>query len=409
MPAGEIGMEGAVPGPSDGSRSTGVRILAVSRGDPYSSSSFSGATVNLLRALNRRGAFGVAVDARPSRVAELASLGLAARRDREAWRQQSLLSISLRRQLTRNALRRAGAHVEAAPDVLQIGAWFDLAGLRPRARILCSYNDGNTADMLKRPDLLIPADSRSAGRALGFERRVADGLDRIFTLSEHLRRSFIEDLGQPAERVIAVGAGANLARIPDAVSRTGTRPTFLFVGKQFIRKGGDTVIRAFRTVRDRVPDAELMIVGPAEPPPDPGAGVVFVGPVDRSTPQGDRRMEDLYRAATTFVMPSVFEPFGIVFLEAMANRLPCIGSTRGAMPEIIAHGDTGFVVPPGDHDALAAHMLELATSPGTAARMGEAGYRRFLERYTWDAVALRIHTAMTEAARETGRDTQWVA
>jgi len=92
-------------------------------------------------------------------------------------------------------------------------------------------------------------------------------------------------------------------------------------------------------------------------------------------------------------MPSQYEPFGIVFLEAMAHGLACVASDRCAMPEIVEDGATGYVVPARDVEALAQRLLELA-DPGRAHSFGEAGRERFLEHFTWDAVAGRIVDAL---------------
>ena len=74
----------------------------------------------------------------------------------------------------------------------------------------------------------------------------------------------------------------------------------------------------------------------------------------------------------------------------MAYQLPCIGSDRCAIPEIIAEGESGFLVRPDDVDHLAERMLSLIEDPVRAKAMGEAGRQRFLERFTWDRVAQRI-------------------
>src|SRR4051794_37530278 len=108
---------------------------------------------------------------------------------------------------------------------------------------------------------------------------------------------------------------------------------------------------------------------------------------------GGGRPGDPSPGATAFARPPGYEPFGIVFLEAMAYGLACIASDRCAMPEIVEEGVTGYVVGAFATEALAARLLELA-EPERARAFGEAGRRRFLERYTWDAVAARIVAAV---------------
>jgi glycosyltransferase involved in cell wall biosynthesis len=253
-----------------------------------------------------------------------------------------------------------------------------------------SYHDGNLATYLQRPGLEIDPGSKLVRQAWAMERRLYDDLDLILTMSDWVRDSFVEDFGQDPGKVVTVYAGANLGSVPDAPPRERSRPRFLFVGKgDFARKGGPQVLQAFAHVRERFPEAELWLVGPKRASSNE-AGVRWLGKIARSAPEGDRMIDRIYRDATAYVMPSVYEPFGIAFLEAMSHRLPCIGGTCCAMPEIIEDGATGYVVPPGNVELLAERLLDLAGDAGRSQAMGEAGYRRFLDRYTWDGVAARI-------------------
>jgi glycosyltransferase involved in cell wall biosynthesis len=98
-------------------------------------------------------------------------------------------------------------------------------------------------------------------------------------------------------------------------------------------------------------------------------------------------------------MPSLYEPFGIVFAEAMAHKLPCIGTNICAMPEIIKHGQTGFLVPPRDSVALASRILELFDSPSLCREFGDGGYQRYAEKFTWRAVTKRMVEVVTAEVR----------
>ena len=80
-----------------------------------------------------------------------------------------------------------------------------------------------------------------------------------------------------------------------------------------------------------------------------------------------------------FVMPSLYEPYGIVFAEAMAHRLPCIGADNCAMPEIIKHGETGYVVPVRDEMALANRLVARLPADGRQ-RIREVSPRAHLGR-----------------------------
>jgi glycosyltransferase involved in cell wall biosynthesis len=252
-----------------------------------------------------------------------------------------------------------------------------------------SYHDGNLTSFLQTPALLIDKGSRRIRRAFGWEQRLYDATDVIFTMSAWLRGIFLESFHQPPEKVVAVGAGSDLAERFAAAERAWGPPRYLFVGRDWERKGGPELLRAWPAVHAARPDAQLMVVGPLELREPPPAGVVLCGRIDRSTPEGEHAYIEIYRRATTFVLPSLYEPFGIAFLEAMAFGLPCVAADRCAMPEIVDDETTGRVVDPMDPDALAAAMLEMADPPA-ARRMGEAGRRRMEERFTWNAVAGRM-------------------
>ena len=141
------------------------------------------------------------------------------------------------------------------------------------------------------------------------------------------------------------------------------------------------MLAAFRIARQSLPELTLTIVGPDASQIPAGEGIRVVGAV-RS------RAELLahYRAADLFAMPSLCDSFGFVFLEAMTQGLPCIGTDLNAMPEIIADGETGYVVPLRDPGALAAAILRFYRDPENRRRMGLAAQQRVLARYTWDHV-----------------------
>jgi glycosyltransferase involved in cell wall biosynthesis len=219
--------------------------------------------------------------------------------------------------------------------VLQIGGWHRLAPERlPEGVLRCSYHDAILATYLRRPGLKLDPGARAVRRAWEAEQRTFDELALIFTMSDWVRESLLDELGQDPSKVVTVGAGANIP-VPDEPAVREDRPMrFLFVGKgDFERKGGSSLVKAFRVVRGRFPDAELLVVGPERAVVD-APGVRWAGRLRRSAGLGNP-LERVYRSADAFVMPSVYEPFGIAFLEAMAYGLPCIGSRACAMPEII--------------------------------------------------------------------------
>ena len=102
------------------------------------------------------------------------------------------------------------------------------------------------------------------------------------------------------------------------------------------------------------------------------------------------QLAELYTSATVFVLPSMFDAWGHVFIEAMGYGLPCIGTAICAMPEIIDDGVTGRLVARGEPEPLASAMIELLSDPEKSERMGRAAHARVLEQLTWSHVADRF-------------------
>jgi alpha-maltose-1-phosphate synthase len=372
------------------------RIVGATDGDPWSQAMWSGSSRRLFAALDARGALVAAVSTRP-RAFDVAEKAASWQRDGVAWRQRyraaaSPLSPLIRGAMTRIGSRRVAAAAPGADALLQISGWYD-ASRRLRPRLFATYQDANVALWLRRPDLALDPGDRWIARTREHELRTYERMDLILTMSEWARRSFIDDYGQDPDKVVTVGAGANFDGTPEPpTERDFSRPRLLFVGRKFERKGGAELLEAFAALRADHPGAELTIVGP---PPRPGGdGVSWLGPVfDRA------RLDSLFRDANAFVMPSIYEGFGIPFLEGMAYALPCVGTTVGAIPELVEDGVTGRTVPPGDAQALAAALGDLAADPARAQALGREGRERFLERFTWDRVAGRICDAMAERLR----------
>jgi glycosyltransferase involved in cell wall biosynthesis len=374
--------------------STRARIAAVAPGAPLHPETFSGTSRSLLTALQRRGVLEAAVDGRPSALTWIEKAACFAP-DGERWRQwynigASPLSPAVRAAMSAVAARRLARGAQDANVVLQLTGWFDPeAARRPGLALRAAYHDGSVAAFLRRPDLKIDPSARRTRAALAYERRLNDHTDLILPMSEWLRRSFVEDYGQDPEKVVAVGAGSNVP-VPETVpERDFSRFRLLFVGKQFERKGGPVLLRAFAAVRERHPDAELWIAGPGDLRVSQ-PGVHVHGLVGRDVVGG------LYKQATAFALPALYDPFPTAVREAMAYRLPCVGTDTGAMPEMVVDGETGFTVPAGDADALAERLLALAGDPDRARAYGEAGRRRYENRFTWDAVAGRVVAAIEQ-------------
>ena len=236
----------------------------------------------------------------------------------------------------------------------------------------------------------LPDAGRMSGDYEAAERAAYHAADAVLTMSDFVRRSVIDDYGVDPGRVHVIGAGPDLDPLPgEPAGPPGWPPTVLFVGADFARKGGPTLLEAFQAVRGDVPEARLVIVGPRRAG-GPLPGVTWAGRL------GHGEMPALYASASVFALPTLREPFGLVFLEAMAFGLPCVGTKVEAVPEMIEDGVTGYVVPPGDAAALSVALRSLLRDREAASRMGRARWEKVRNYYTWDAVAGRVMKFLAE-------------
>jgi glycosyltransferase involved in cell wall biosynthesis len=122
--------------------------------------------------------------------------------------------------------------------------------------------------------------------------------------------------------------------------------------------------------------------------------------IDAMVPAAD--VIQLYSHAALFVCPSVYEPFGVINLEAMACETPVVASAVGGILEVVVDGETGILVPPARPDALGEAMAALLSHPTRARAMGQAGRRHVERRFGWDAVAERTEAVYRDAAAAFG-------
>lgn len=176
-------------------------------------------------------------------------------------------------------------------------------------------------------------------------------------------------------------------------------PLLAYVGRFDPQKGIDTLVRAAKLASAKHP-VHLVLAGGFEP----GAGdaneyeriralVEALGLTERTTflgRQEQARLPLVYGAADLCVVPSHYESFGLVSIEAMGCGTPVIASDVGGLRYSVIHRETGLLVPPRDDDAFASAITLLLDDAGLRARMGAAGARLVQRVFTWDAVAERL-------------------
>lgn len=202
--------------------------------------------------------------------------------------------------------------------------------------------------------------------------------------------SLVADYDVDVDRVAVIPPGVDTERWcpSETVARDGLR--ILFVGGELERKGGDLLIEAMAHLPA---DTELHLVTRS---PVPRLERVFV---HGDLVPNDARLLELYRSSDVFAMPSRAETFGIAVVEASATGLPVVASHVGGLTDIVADGDTGIVVPPGDAEALLRALRTLAADGELRRRMGAAARARAIERFDAGTNARRLFDLARDAAQ----------
>lgn len=200
----------------------------------------------------------------------------------------------------------------------------------------------------------------------------------IFTMSNHVTRSLVNDYGCEPAKVSCVYCGPNVPERP-LIHYPPDRYTsgrILFVGFDWIRKGGPQVLDAYRQIVHCFPQASLTIVGSDQQTELPRVTAVARVPLNE--------ISDYFARSAIFCMPTRREPFGTAFLDAAYHKLPVISSQLGALPDYITDGINGFLVHPDDVAGLASALTQLLSDPDLCRRMGEANYEIVSGRYSWE-------------------------
>jgi starch synthase len=250
------------------------------------------------------------------------------------------------------------------------------------------------------------------------ERTAYQNADGVIAVSEAMRRDVHALYDVPVERIRVIHNGIDVLQYrptPDpAVLQSyhidPAQPFVLFVGRITHQKGILHLVEAIRYLRTGV-----QVVLCAGAPDTAEIGQEMAAAVERARAESSHAIiwvpqvvprEDLiclYTHASVFVCPSVYEPFGIINLEAMACQTPVVAAAVGGIPEVVVHGETGLLVPfeamssqdfepraPEQFASdLAAAINRLLDDPGTTREMGRKARERVERHFSWSSIALR--------------------
>jgi glycosyltransferase involved in cell wall biosynthesis len=235
------------------------------------------------------------------------------------------------------------------------------------------------------------------GRWFGFADRSVGSLAHVhIAISQGLAQYLAETEGFDEEAFEIVHYG--IASDGDVAPYAGSEPRLLCVGRLIPIKGHIVLLRALAQARAQVPDVVLDVAGRGPLAPALKAYARELGVEDAVRFLGFvSPVQSALENAAIVVVPSLGEGFGMVALEAMERARPVVASAVGGLPEIVADGKTGLVVPPTDAEALAEAIVALAGDLSRAAAMGQAGRERALEEFTPERCVERVEELYARA------------
>lgn len=206
----------------------------------------------------------------------------------------------------------------------------------------------------------------------------------IFTMGNWMAE-YLSKIGIEDSKIHPIGGGFNVLPPLSLECNKKTDTKILFVGKDFYRKGGDLVCEAFQILLNKMPNAELHIAGPTSLPEEflKCNNIYFYGEINYD------KVQELYNKCDIFVMPSRFEAYGLVFIEALSYGLPCIGKNDFEMPYFIEDNVTGKLINGEDCISLAESMYELLNNK-TYKQNVVIRHEEYISKYSWDSVVKRM-------------------
>jgi glycosyltransferase involved in cell wall biosynthesis len=234
-----------------------------------------------------------------------------------------------------------------------------------------------------------------SSRAFGLADRAVGSLAHVHVaISSGLARYLADTEGFAEDDFTVIHYG--IAPGPEPGVHRGEAGRLLCVGRLVPIKGHDVLVRAVAEARRSVPELSLDLAGGGPLEPDLRRRVAELG-LDGAVRFLGHVAPPPFADAALVIVPSLGEGFGMVALEAMERGRPVVASDVGGLPEIVADGKTGLVVPAGDPDALAAAVVALVRDPDRAEALGEAGRRRALDRFRQERCTER-HDELYRAA-----------
>lgn len=217
------------------------------------------------------------------------------------------------------------------------------------------------------------------------ERESYRQMEHIFSISEYVKDNLVNHYGVSPDKVTVVGTGLGVIK-PYFGPKDYSNNQILFVAKnRFEDKGGPLVLEAFKIAVERNPNLKLMIIGQNEYTEKinlPNVKTFGYIPIED--------LQNLFNESSLFLMPAINEAWGLVYLEALAARMPIVGLNRYSFPEISGNGAYGFGLNDADHVKLSEILINAFSDSGKLEEMGTKGQEHCLNNFTWSNAVSKI-------------------
>lgn len=238
----------------------------------------------------------------------------------------------------------------------------------------------------------------------------------VIVNSSHMFDEVVDHFIVPPEKVITIPNGVFPDKLQSehgneilrAKHGVGDGPVLLFVGRLVSEKGVQVLLEAAPAILERHPGATIVIAGAGYYEAELRKLAESKGLSDSVKFFGlanDADLSELYTIADVLVVPSLYEPFGIVALEGMAARVPVVTSDAGGLKDIIEHTVDGITTFAGDPESLAWGILQVLDNPELAGQIKEAARNKVLQQFTWSKITERTlefyKAALNQKALET--------
>ncbi|MGG3913420.1 glycosyltransferase [Rossellomorea vietnamensis] len=226
----------------------------------------------------------------------------------------------------------------------------------------------------------------------GEEQLLIGASDHLIVCSEHMKDE-IKSLFTIEAPIAVIPNGVELEKLDQSSQYTLSKPStpyFFSIGRMVHEKGFETIIRVASRLKNEGYDISFVIAGKgpmleqyrkAVIEEELSDNVSFIGYVS------DRERNDYLKNCLAVIFPSLYEPFGIVALEAMAFRKGVVASNTGGLKSIVKHEQTGLLFEPNQEHSLYTQLISLIENPGKSEKLGELGFKMAQSMFSWDRIA----------------------